>query len=245
MAGRIDGSVDEQGSVFAALLRRFRIDAGLTQEQLAERSDLSASTISELERGIRLAPQGASARMLADALNLTGVERKGFFDLIEAVRVRPGPRPGQPAALPEEEWPIHGRAAILADLQRKVTGGARWITLVGEGGIGKTRLALELARRFQGEGWLVLWVSGQELHGAPDVVPAVAAAARPSGRLGLPPIKRVVQEVRDRRTLVVLDNMEHLLEAVDDVAALLDAAPTVSVVATSRERFQGRSEVVV
>ncbi len=63
---------------FGRLLRRLRIDAGLTQEELAERARLSYRSISDLERGISLAPRKETIRLLADALNLVGAGRAEF-----------------------------------------------------------------------------------------------------------------------------------------------------------------------
>ncbi len=63
---------------FGGLLRRLRIDAGLTQEELAEAARLSYRSISDLERGISLAPRKETIRLLADALNLAGAERTEF-----------------------------------------------------------------------------------------------------------------------------------------------------------------------
>lgn len=62
-------------SPFAKLLRRFRLDAELTQEELAEQAGLSARAISDLERGVKLRPHRATVDLLADALQLTAEDR--------------------------------------------------------------------------------------------------------------------------------------------------------------------------
>src|SRR5690349_9700537 len=69
---------------FAALLRRFRLETGLSQEALAEQAGLHAETIGALERGISHTPQRDTVRLLADALGL-GVERRA---ILEAAIVR-------------------------------------------------------------------------------------------------------------------------------------------------------------
>jgi transcriptional regulator with XRE-family HTH domain len=63
---------------FGALLRKLRLDAGLTQEELAEAARLSYRSISDLERGINLTPRKETTRLLAGALHLVGLEREAF-----------------------------------------------------------------------------------------------------------------------------------------------------------------------
>src|SRR3954451_13466439 len=63
---------------FGSLLRRFRLTAGLTQEELAERAGLSTRGIQDLERGVRLAPRAETVRMVADALELDEVARRAL-----------------------------------------------------------------------------------------------------------------------------------------------------------------------
>ena len=64
---------------FGDLLRRHRVAAGLTQEELAERASLSARGISDLERGARAHPYGETARLLAEGLALAGSERAALL----------------------------------------------------------------------------------------------------------------------------------------------------------------------
>ena len=63
---------------FAELLKRLRTDAGLTQEELAEAASLSPRSVSDLERGINKTARQETARLLADALILSGTARAGF-----------------------------------------------------------------------------------------------------------------------------------------------------------------------
>src|SRR5579863_2798363 len=72
-------SVAEQGpESFAELLRRLRVTAGLTQEQLADLATVSVRSVSDLERGVNLTARRETARLLADALGLRGDARAGF-----------------------------------------------------------------------------------------------------------------------------------------------------------------------
>ena len=141
----------------ATVIRRYRLAAGLSQEDLAERSELSARTISDLERGLRQTPHLETVRMIADGLGLTDAERAS---LIAAARPelsyefgrardrpnhlhRPGSRNPSPCA-----GHAYGRERAIADLVSMLSDGTtRLITLTGPGGVGKTRLALAVPSR--------------------------------------------------------------------------------------------------
>ena len=145
---RSAASKDDRRDSFAARLRSHRLAAGLTQDQLAERAELSLRAIQNLERGDRR-PYPDTARRLTAALQLTGEERASF----ERV-ARPGPRgrsevaPLRPTGTPPTNVPLPltaciGREPELAALAGR-TREHRLVTLVGPGGSGKTRLAVQL-----------------------------------------------------------------------------------------------------
>jgi transcriptional regulator with XRE-family HTH domain len=127
---------------FGRLLRDFRRQAGLSQQALAEVSGLSVDAIAALERGRRKAPRAFTVRVLAQALELD--ERRAAA-LHAAASGEPEPRREPRLRVPP--GPIVGRGEDVAALSGLLTvNGARCITLTGPGGIGKTRLALEVAR---------------------------------------------------------------------------------------------------
>ncbi|MCA9880082.1 MAG: helix-turn-helix domain-containing protein, partial [Thermomicrobiales bacterium] len=134
---------------FGQLLRRLRHAADLTQEQLAERAMVSPRSISELERGSTHWPRVDTINLLADGLALSGAERAAFVGLARG-RYAPDDTdaPRRQVRVPAPPTPLIGRdvesAAALATL---LDPQVRLLTLVGPGGVGKTRLALELARR--------------------------------------------------------------------------------------------------
>jgi predicted ATPase/DNA-binding CsgD family transcriptional regulator len=140
--------------------------------------------------------------------------------------------------LPIETTSFIDRRSELAE-GRRLLAKARLVTLTGPGGVGKTRLATRLAtglERAFPDGVRCVHLAG--LHD-PTLVPVAAADA-----LGLhdnsdqPPLPALVDQVRDRRLLLVLDNCEHLLTScVRLAAALLHGTPGIRILATSRHRL--------
>ena len=141
------------------LLKRFRRAAGLTQEELAERAELSVEAISALERGVSRAPHKDTVALLADALALSAQDRAlfeaaarkrddGTAPLVaEGLRAQPGGSPSQ----------FVGRARELAIVERHLAGkGPPVLLLAGEPGIGKSRLLRESVARARANGWAVL-----------------------------------------------------------------------------------------
>src|SRR5215471_17440985 len=133
----------DASSGFGALLRRYRAAAGLSQEALAERAGLSRRGISDLERGARNFPYGETIRRLADALQLNPDQRA---TLLVAGQRSTSTQPDQPGQLPVELAPLIGREREISEVQLLLRSG-RLLTLTGAAGIGKTRLALEVAQR--------------------------------------------------------------------------------------------------
>ena len=138
--------------------------------------------------------------------------------------------------LPSQFTSYVGRGYKMTEVG-KLLAANRLVTLTGAGGVGKTRLAIEVADRLAAEYADGVWYVDLAPITAPAAVPVTVAHA-----LGLPDqpgrstIDTVVRFVRDRRMLVVLDNCEHLLDASAElVVALLGAASGLTVLATSRE----------
>src|SRR6185437_7323904 len=124
---------------FAAVLKRARRAAGLTQAELAERAGLSSEAISALERGVNRAPRRETVSLLVDALGLEGLERA---QLERAARQRPGARPAPPQTSQASDLPpFVGRAREVAAIESLLAGTAPPVLLLaGEPGVGKTRL---------------------------------------------------------------------------------------------------------
>lgn len=229
---------------FGEMLRAARLAAGMTQESLAEASGLSVRAIADLERGARKGPQNASADLLADGLGITGDVREAFLNLARSSRAKPGPRPAIPRALPPLPGAILARERELAAVAARFDAGARLVTLVGPGGIGKTRLALEIVHRAADAGE-VIWTPVEAIADPADLLPAVAVAARISEQLGSPLPARIADALAGRPVLLAVDNLEHLLDGVAGLSELLDAAPELRLIATSREALRLRGETVL
>ncbi len=219
------------------LLRKLREQAGLTQGDLAERAGLSEDAIGLLERGERRRPQRYTVQKLAAALALPPEQRDRFK--VAARRSRPEPRAAATAtgaALPRLTTPLLGREGEIASVMDLLSRpNVRLLTLTGPGGVGKTRLAIDVASRLADryvDG--VAFVPLASLRES-ALVPATLASALAIGeRVGETALESVRAWLRPRQMLLLLDNVEHLLAAASTVADLLVACPRLVVLATSR-----------
>jgi predicted ATPase/DNA-binding XRE family transcriptional regulator len=229
---------------FRAQLKALRETAGYTQEELATIAGLSVHAVSALERGERRRPHVETVRALSAALDLTGPTRDAF--LASARAAAPGTVVDElsPAFLPLPLTVLIGRDADVETLRQWLADPvSRLVTLVGPGGVGKTRLVLELASAIVQEGSVrVRFVPLAALRD-PAFVPLAIAEA-----LGLADVTardlpaRVRAACADIPTLLVLDNFEHVLRAVPLVAALLTSVASLRVIVTSRAPLHLRGE---
>ncbi len=224
------------GPSFGDLLQGFRDRAALTQEELAERAGLSADAIGLLERGERQRPRRHTVRQLAGALGLSDEECARFAAARQAQRAAPRPDAALRPALPLPATTFVGRAAEIADLTRLLAPPTvRLVTLTGPGGVGKTRLAVEVAARLAdqfADG--AVFVPLAPLREPALVLDGIARELGITDRGGRPRLERLTARLRARRLLLVLDNFEHLLPAAPLLADLLAACPRLVVLATSR-----------
>ena len=260
LRGRAGMTHSQDGTRFGELLRRLRIGAGLSQEELAGRSGLAERTIARLEQGHSQRPHPGSARRLAQALGLPDAERADLMACAAAAAAPPG-RMRAAAQDRTEHGPRHllpdtalftGRdreIGALSALAEQVGGGASPGAVVisaidGMGGVGKTALALHAAHRLAGrypDGHLFINLAGFTEGRQPlDPSQALAELLRD---LGTPPqlIPADPQAraafYRDRlhgtRTLIVLDNAA----SEDQVRPLLPGTGSSLVLITSRRRL--------
>ena len=252
------GDSDDAGTVlaFGGLLRRHRHAAGLTQEVLAERAGLGVRTLQGLEGGENR-PQAGTVRQLVEALALTGETRARLEAAAKpsaraprrttgAVPRRPGSGARQ-SSLPVQWTSFVGRQAELQRIEQLLAR-THLLTLTGPGGVGKTRLALQVASsqlsHFTGG---VVFVPLASVTAPELVLPTVARALDVRESTGHSLRDALTDALTASPVLLVLDNFEQVLPAAQLVADLLTSCPRLKVLATSRAvlRLSGEQEVPV
>jgi predicted ATPase/DNA-binding SARP family transcriptional activator len=226
----------------AVARRQLELDAW---REAAHRQLMRALALS----GARAAALAAYARcreaLLADLGLEPDDETQALYERIrsgDAPMARPAggaPRDNLPAAL----TPFVGRDAELAELVAlRQQPGARLLTLVGAGGMGKTRLALEAASAARDAYADGVWFVGLAALATADGLPVAIARAISATLDDADPPAALLSVLRDKQMLLVLDNFEHLLDGASLVVAIMQGAPRVQIMATSREQLNVRGE---
>ncbi len=250
---------------FGVWLKQQRIALDLTQADLARCAGCSVATIRKIEADERR-PSRQVAGLLADCLDIAPEERATFLKIARAdlpverlakiSRVEPAGPPSYPPVQPPPGPPLHppdlpapptlllGREYELREITHLLQNPAcRLLTLVGPGGVGKTRLALEIAATLRpafADG--TYFVSLASVGAVDFIAPTLAEG------LGFPlygstePQAQLLHYLRPKKLLLVIDNMEHLLTGVEMLAAIVQQAPGVKLLVTSRERLKLQSE---
>jgi predicted ATPase/transcriptional regulator with XRE-family HTH domain len=243
---------------FGELLKYLRRRAGLTQSELSIAVGYSDTQISRLENNQRVPDQTTLAALFFPALDIQ--DKPGWaqrlIDLALEARSLQGSSPAIvgkgsiPTNLLIQLTSFVGREKEIKHIQDHLTdrlsrsgdekpSGTRLLTLVGSGGIGKTRLAVEAAARlahsFPDGVWLIELAPLVEAGLVPQTV-ANTIGLREQGARSM--IEALIDYLRQKQLLIVFDNCEHLVEACAHLGiSLLQSCPQVRLLATSREKL--------
>ncbi len=265
---RLTNQALQQGDFFQA---RSYAQRQLTLEswrEEAHRQLMTALTLSG-ERSAALAQYETCRRLLADELGVEpDAETAALYEQIKAGKLR-GSQPGSLPALqqlgeepigrqaeppmvrhnlPPQPTAFVGRQTDLAQIAARIAAPTcRLLTIVGPGGMGKTRLAIQSAQAYTDadklhftDGVFCVALAGVA---APDLLVSTIATALDFTFYGSSEPKTQLQDyLRQRAVLIVLDNCEHLLEGIELVSDLLGASSQLKVLATSREPLNLREE---
>jgi len=242
----VAGRADEAANLYERLLALDPLDEGVLQLLLQMLVQLGA--VDEARRRLQV----FAARLRAEL----GFAPAAATELLVSRGAAQSGSGEEPASLvgsgAEDRWPtltapltsFVGREAELRETVQRITSEqCRLLTLLGPGGVGKTRLALRAAQSLSSNfahGYVAVALASVA---APDALPLRLAAALGVEVRGLrPPLDQLIDYLKERELLLVLDNFEHLTDAALLVQEILSNCPRLKVLITSRERLRLQGE---
>ena len=248
---------------FGNWIRRRRKALDMTQEELGQRASCSTSAIFKIESDERR-PSRQLAELLAECLEIPADQRALFLKVarqekspgsldavspsdgvLPAAAARAGAvPPGSDPVIRQSSLPVFptqfiGREFEISIIVNQLRDpSCRLLTLTGPGGVGKTRLAVEVAGKMESsfpDG--IFFLPMTPVLQPESIIPAMA------GGLGIvfsgpaDPFVQVINALRDKKALLVIDNMEHLIAGSTRLAEILQQAPNVKMLLTSREQM--------
>jgi len=238
-----------EGVMFGRWLEQQRKAHDLTRAELAQRIGCAADTIYKIEKGLRR-PSKQIAAALARCFAIPPEEHATFLQFARGIvgapaPSSPAPGTGHPAPLPSSRspsnipWtptPFIGRTAevrAVRDLLQQAD--VRLVTLTGPGGIGKTRLGIFVARAVADQfPHGVFFVDLAAVDTPNQVTTAIAQTLGAEDGAGAPLEEYLTRFLSDKQLLVLLDNFEQVEAATSLIATLLEHAPLLKMLITSR-----------
>jgi predicted ATPase/DNA-binding CsgD family transcriptional regulator len=206
----------------------------LTNREIAERLHLAESTVKDYVGKILSKLYVKNRRQAVERAKALGLLDGDQSTLLSS-----------PISLPAEATPFVGRLDELEEIKQQLSR-ARLLTLIGPGGIGKTRLALRIAALmaddFKGGSY---FASLAPIRSVEDLIQAIAETIKFPLATHENPQYQLLRFLQKKQILLVMDNFEHLLAGAAIVSEILQAAPEVKILATSRERLNLQSETIL
>lgn len=244
---------------FGRWLEKRRKALDLTREELAQKVGCSVSALRKVESNERH-PSKQLAELLAFALEILEDERPVFLRAARGERLldrlrAPVPLPDLDpfqssktlsSSIPVPLTQLIGRETDLAALSQMLNDPqCRLITLVGPGGSGKTRLAIEIVRVLDNVfkfGAIFVPLAG--INSIGSMFPAIANAMGFEFDVSIELKKQLFNHLRQKQIILVLDNLEHLLDGIGILGEMVEYAPQLKVLSTSREQLNLHGEWV-